>query len=79
MSVCSLHKANQVAGVDPESGVETRLFHPLQDEWSEHFGVREGATLTGKTPIGRATIAALRMNDSLPRSARAVQSLLDHP
>jgi hypothetical protein len=74
---CSLHKANKVAGVDPETGVETRLFHPLQDEWQEHFQVGEGAILAGRTPIGRATVAALRMNDSLPRTARAVQSMLD--
>jgi hypothetical protein len=39
------------------------LFHPNQQEWAEHFAWNDDATeIMGLTPIGRATIAALKMN-----------------
>jgi hypothetical protein len=50
-----------IAGVDPHSGQLVRLFHPRQDRWSEHFQW-QGASLLGKTPIGRVTIQVLAMN-----------------
>jgi hypothetical protein len=73
---CSLHKSDKVTAADPQTGAEAALFHPLENAWSEHFDVREGATLFGRTPVGRATIGALRMNDPLPRAARSLQLLL---
>jgi 5-methylcytosine-specific restriction endonuclease McrA len=72
---CSLHKSNKVSGVDPDTGADVPLFHPLENVWPEHFAVNEDATLTGRTPTGRATVAALQMNDPLPRAARALQSM----
>jgi len=43
--------------------MEIRLFHPHQDQWLEHFSWNEDATeLVGLTPIGRATVEALKMN-----------------
>jgi hypothetical protein len=53
-----------VAGVDPESGRVTRLFHPRRDAREEHFGW-EAETLVGLSAIGRATIAVLRLNHPL--------------
>ena len=70
---CSLHKSDKIGAADPATGVTVRLFHPLQDPWSDHFELRDDATLGGRTEVGRATIAALRMNEPLPRSARALQ------
>ena len=59
---CSRHKGSTDSGIDPGSGAVTRLFHPRRDAWAEHFR-RNGATLVGITPIGRATIAVLAIND----------------
>jgi len=39
----------------------TRLFHPRQDRWENHF-FREGARIVGKTATGRTTVWLLEMN-----------------
>jgi hypothetical protein len=39
-----------------------RLFHPRLDSWEDHFEVC-GALILGRTPIGRATVQLLAMND----------------
>jgi hypothetical protein len=70
---CSLHKSNKVAAPDPVDGTVTPLFHPRQHQWSEHIGVSRDGFCFGTTAIGRATVAALRMNDELPRLARSMQ------
>jgi hypothetical protein len=63
---CNLRKGANIAGLDPEGGELTRLFHPRLDTWSNHF-MWNGVRLRGKTPLGRATIAVLDINhpDSL--------------
>jgi hypothetical protein len=58
---CNNHKGPNVAGVDPETGQVTRLFHPRQDEWHTHFEWH-GPVLIGRTAIGRATVAVLAIN-----------------
>ena len=58
---CNRHKAANVSGIDPQSGVMTRLFHPRRDGWSDHFRW-EDVTLVGVSPIGRATVAMLAIN-----------------
>jgi hypothetical protein len=39
----------------------TRLFHPRQDIWDDHFAW-VGPVLTGRTAIGRTTIDVLVVN-----------------
>src|SRR5258708_39599797 len=34
---CNNHKGPNVAGIDPATGQVTRLYHPRQDRWDEHF------------------------------------------
>lgn len=58
---CNSHKGPNLSGVDPVTGKVERLFHPRQDEWEEHFRWR-GASLAGRTSIGRTTITVLEMN-----------------
>ena len=58
---CNSHKGPNLSGIDPRTGLMTRLFHPRLDQWSDHFHWR-GATLLGKTAVGRATIAVLCIN-----------------
>jgi HNH endonuclease len=61
---CNNHKGPNIAGIDPDTGSVTPLFHPRRDDWQEHF-VWHGPELIGRTPIGRATVAVLAIN--LPR------------
>jgi hypothetical protein len=58
---CNNHKGPNIAGADPETGHVTRLYHPRQDRWSDHFAW-SGAILVGLTAIGRATVAVLEIN-----------------
>jgi hypothetical protein len=53
--------------------VEVSLFDPRQDRWSDHFQANpDTGELIGLTAIGRATLAALRMNSESQRAARRV-------
>ncbi|UQA64068.1 hypothetical protein [Polyangium aurulentum] len=73
---CSLHKADKTTGVDPETGQAVTLFHPLQQNWQEHFRLEPDGTCSGLTAVGRATVVALAMNVLIPRFARACQLAL---
>jgi hypothetical protein len=59
---CNRHKGPNAAGSDSTTGSPSRLFHPRQDVWHEHFEWI-GPLLNGKTPIGRITIQLLGIND----------------
>src|SRR5438128_11392399 len=61
-ALCNSHKGTNVAGYDSETGELVPLFNPRRDQWQEHF-TWEGSTLVGKTPVARATIDVLRIND----------------
>ena len=52
-----------LTGVDPVSGELVPLFHPRRDRWAEHFQFR-GVRIEGLTPVGRATVHVLAMNDA---------------
>lgn len=60
---CNLSKGPNLTGIDPASGELVRLFHPRQDRWEEHFLI-EGVRIEGRTPVGRATVRVLAMNDA---------------
>jgi HNH endonuclease len=60
---CNNHKRSAVLISDPETSTQVPLFHPRRDRWTDHFEWVEDATLVhGLTPVGRATIARLKMN-----------------
>ena len=63
-SECNLFKGSTIAAIDPLTDEASRLFNPRQQTWSEHFEVNVDGSLAGLTPEGRATVAALRMNDA---------------
>lgn len=43
--------------------VRVPLFHPRNQQWATHFNwSQDGSEIIGRTAIGRATIAALKMN-----------------
>lgn len=59
---CSLRKAARLKGHDSRSRKSVLLFNPRQDDWSRHFEFTARWRLRGRTPTGRATVAALGMN-----------------
>lgn len=61
---CNRFKGPNLAGLDPKTGRLSRLFHPRRHAWPRHFRW-EGPLLIGLTPIGRATIRVLHINDLL--------------
>jgi hypothetical protein len=73
-STCNQRKSQATHAVDPASEDPTLvpLFDPRRQLWRVHFDVAYstmGFLILGQTPIGRATVARLAMND--PRSVRA--------
>ncbi len=58
---CNSYKGPNIAGIDPETGDTTPVFHPRRDVWSEHF-LWNGPSLIGLTAVGRTTIDVLRIN-----------------
>lgn len=60
---CNLAKSDRTTAPDPQTGETVRLFHPIQQIWDEHFRWSESALhIIGLTPVGRATVIALRLN-----------------
>ena len=59
---CNGAKGSDASWYDPETDELVRLFNPRTDKWKAHF-FWDGPVLRGKTPIGRATVVLLRIND----------------
>jgi hypothetical protein len=78
---CNRFKADRTTATDPDTGEEVSLFHPQRDPWPAHFSWSEDATeLIPRTPVGRATIAALRMNrPQLTRVRSMWLAMGEHP
>jgi len=58
---CNSYKGSDVASYDPETQALVALFNPRTEHWHEHFSW-SGPRLEGNTPVGRVTIALLRIN-----------------
>jgi hypothetical protein len=71
---CNTYKGPNIAGIDPDTGALTRLFHPRKDLWVEHFRWN-GPVLEALTDVGRTTIAVLKINRSESIAVR--QSLME--
>lgn len=73
---CNLHKSAKVYGFDVVTAKKVKLFNPNLDKWMENFSWdREKISIIGKTPCGRATIYAFKLNDELQTNARKVWQL----
>ncbi|MEP7341197.1 MAG: hypothetical protein ABI977_25935 [Acidobacteriota bacterium] len=60
---CNLYKSNRTHARDPQTNRLVPLFNPRQHKWSTHFRWSDDfLKIVGRTPTGRATVAALRMN-----------------
>jgi hypothetical protein len=61
---CNSFKGSDISGRDVATRKLTPLFNPRRHKWAKHFRW-QGAYLIGLTPVGRVTLAVLRINDSL--------------
>ncbi|WP_414581611.1 HNH endonuclease [Scytonema sp. PCC 10023] len=69
--LCNQYKWTQTESLDPESGKTVSLFNPRQQQWKEHFTwSTEGIEIIALTACGRATVRALRLNNSLAITVR---------
>jgi hypothetical protein len=69
--LCNGRKATKTESVDPETREVVALFNPRHQVWGEHFQwSSEGTIITGITPIGRATVMALYLNNEHLTRAR---------
>jgi hypothetical protein len=60
---CNLRKGPNLTGIDPTTTTVEPLFHPRRDEWTSHFRLR-GVLIEGITPVGRASVHVLAVNDA---------------
>jgi hypothetical protein len=68
---CNAFKSDHIEGSDPKTGRLIRFFNLRIDDWERHFHWSNNCEqLLGRTAIGRATIANLKMNDKLLQEAR---------
>lgn len=69
--LCNGYKGRQTEAKDPETEQIVPLFNPRKQIWSEHFQwSQEGTQILGKTPCGRATVMALKLNNLIATTVR---------
>jgi hypothetical protein len=69
---CNVYKGPHLTYLDPKEDEATLLYHPRLDLWELHFELdAETGRILGKTSVGRATVACLRMNSELQLLARS--------
>ncbi|MBI1764350.1 MAG: HNH endonuclease [Acidobacteria bacterium] len=70
-SLCNCYKWTQTTALDPETFAVAPIFNPREQAWAEHFCWDEsGANILGLTPIGRATVNTLRLNNPIAVEVR---------
>ena len=70
-SLCNRCKGPQTSATDPVTGEAAPLFNPRHNSWSAHFrGSADGVRIEGLTPVGRATVEALKLNNELAVEVR---------
>ena len=69
--LCNLYKSDQIEATDPITNATVALFNPRTQAWSDHFKwSQDGAIVVGLTPVGRATVEALRLNNEIAAEVR---------
>lgn len=58
---CNLSKGPNLSGIDSETDEIVPLCNPRTQSWTDHFA-KQGVTIVGITPTGRATVQVLNMN-----------------
>ncbi len=78
---CNQFKGTQIEAIDPDTKMVVPLFNPRIQSWSEHFRwSTDGLMIIGLTPVGRATVIALKLNhEHIVESRRLWVSVGWHP
>jgi hypothetical protein len=63
---------SRIAAIDPATGEDVPLFHPIRQLWPQHFRLK-GYQIKGLTAVGRATVEALNLNHSRRQRIREVE------
>ena len=67
-----MHKAGRIKPLDPLTRPSAPLFHPILQQWPEHFQFN-GCQIEGLTAVGRATIEASNPNHPRRQHIRKVE------
>jgi hypothetical protein len=67
---CNSFKGPNIAGLDPKGKKLVQVFNPRRHYWKRCFRWH-GVRLVGRTPIGRATIVVLQLNNAEALALRA--------
>jgi hypothetical protein len=58
------YKRDRITAIDPVTSDAVQLFNPRTQVWSDHFQwTEDGLRITGKTPMGRATVRTLHLDN----------------
>lgn len=69
--LCNRYKKIKIKGFDNESQSFVSLFNPRKQVWKEHFfWSADGTQIIGLTPIGRATVEVLKLNNEVAVEVR---------
>ncbi|PSF31275.1 HNH endonuclease [Aphanothece hegewaldii CCALA 016] len=69
--LCNSYKGIQTQAEDPLTKTTVSLFNPRQQKWVDHFiWTEDGAYIEGITPVGRATVKALQLNNQIAVAVR---------
>lgn len=69
--LCNRHKGVQTEALDAETQTLVPLFNPRRQAWTEHFAwSADGTQIVGATPVGRATVNALKLNNEIAVEVR---------
>jgi HNH endonuclease len=60
-TLCNKHKSSDLTSIDPETGEIVPLYHPRQDQWREHFQIKD-AEFVALSAKARVTIRLLQLN-----------------
>jgi HNH endonuclease len=79
--ICNNNKRDKIEHIDPLTQQIVRLYNPRQDIWTDHFQWSDDDLyIIGLTPIGRATIALLKLNRINTTNLRKLLKMADlHP
>ncbi len=59
---CNRYKGSDLASIDPDTGLIVPLFHPRQNQWSDHFILHNTGVIEPLTSTGRVTTRLLKIN-----------------
>jgi hypothetical protein len=74
---CNTYKSHDLTGFDPRSGEITRLYHPRNEIWDDHFLLERDMIIAGRSAIGRTTVNVLQMNGDDRVENRQILAELD--